>query len=71
MCIAVRVQAENEKMVGGNDHMMSTERTDVVYDVLIHSVIDGVFHVSYQDDMMCTTCVGVCGTISDDERSVA
>ena len=51
--------------------MVSTDRTDAVWDMILPSVIDEGCHVSYHDDMVCTTCVGVCNTIGNDKRSVS
>ena len=67
----VRVQSWNEKVLAVNDHMVSTDRTDAVWDMMLPSVIDGGCHVSYHDDLVCTTCTGVCNTIGDDKRSGA
>ena len=66
-----RVQVRRHRVIAVVDQMVSTDRTDVACEVIIHSVIDGVFHVSDHDDMVCTTFVGVCGVIREKEKYVA
>ena len=55
-----RVQVRRQRVIAVADQMVSTDRMDVACEVITHSVIDGVFHVSYHDDMVCTTFMGVC-----------
>ena len=63
-------QSGNLEVITVNDHILIMERTDDICDVKIYSVIDGVFHASYQDDKVCIAFVVVCCANRNDERFI-